>query len=124
MSFDHDTDPYGALEWAIGSGDDFWCFDYARDRERGLVRIHAVINSETGHFIMDAAEPVEVPEAEAVTIAQGFTDDAITWLFDSGDIVEHDTEGWNQDPTYFWRCLKADLEGKDPPKRIASALEA
>ncbi len=29
------TDPYGALEFAIGSPDDFWCFDYDREGRWG-----------------------------------------------------------------------------------------
>ena len=51
------TDPYGSLEYAVGSGDDFWCFDFHVDESRKRVRLHAVINSETGSFIQDAETP-------------------------------------------------------------------
>lgn len=117
--FSHDTDPYGHLTFAIGNEDDFWCFDYARDEERGMVRIHAVINSETGSFIMNAEEPVELPEDEAVEYAKGLVDQALDWCADGGDDpIEHDVEGWNQDATWFWRSMHADLTGTGQAIRI------
>ena len=45
------TNPYGLLGYAVGSGDDFWCFDYAL-LEDGRMVLSATINSETGCFIM------------------------------------------------------------------------
>lgn len=50
------TDPYGHLEFCIGSADDFWCFDYHTHKDN-TITLHAVINSETGSFIMDAEPP-------------------------------------------------------------------
>ena len=107
MAFTHDTDPYGQLHFCIGSADDFWCFDYATDRSTGMVRIHAVINSETGSFIQDAEPPVEVSIDHAVETAQRLVDEAVDWMCDNE--VEHDQEGWNQDTQFFVRSIRADL---------------
>lgn len=104
------TDPYGELLFAIGNEDDFWCFDY--DGEGDVVRLHAVINSETGSFIMDAKKPVDLPKAEAADYALGLVDAAIVWCADNE--VEHDEEGWNQDPYYFYRCVKNFADGGSP----------
>jgi len=98
------TDPYGALTFAIGTGDDFHCFDYDVDREQGLVRLHAVINSETGSFIMDAEKPVEVPIDEAVAYAQALVDGAMEWCMEND--ITHDSEGWNQNHDYFVECVR------------------
>jgi hypothetical protein len=108
------TDPYGSLEFAIGSADDFWCFDYYV-HENGDVTLHAVINSETGSFIMDAEEPIRVSAAQAVEQAKRLTDAAIDWCYDSDEPIEHDTEGWNQDPSYFWRAVQAAVTGQGRP---------
>jgi hypothetical protein len=99
-----ETDPYGSLTFAIGTGDDFYCFDYAIDHEHGIVRLHAVINSETGSFIMDAEKPVEIPANEAVAYAEGLVDQALDWCGEN-DIV-HDHKGWNQKPEYFVECVR------------------
>jgi hypothetical protein len=115
------TDPYGALEFAIGSADDFWCFDYYL-HQNGEVTLHAVINSETGSFIMDAEEPIRVPAAQAIEQAKRLTDSAIDWCY-VDEPIEHDTEGWNQDPSYFWRAVQAAVIGNGyPVARIAKAL--
>lgn len=106
------TDPYGELIFAIGDADDFWCFDY--DTEGDMIRLHAVINSETGGFIQNAEEPVELPKEEAADYALYLTDNALSWLFESGDPIEHDTQGWNQDPYYFYRCVKNAAAGGSP----------
>ena len=118
-----ETDPYGALGFCIGSADDFFCYDYDIDGDR--VRLHAVINSETGSFIMNAEEPAEVSRAEAIAKAQGLVDQAINWLAGEGidDPVEHDTEGWNQDPQYFvrWVTYAIDRKNHKKPDRIVVA---
>jgi hypothetical protein len=100
------TDPYGALTFAVGSEDDFWCFDY--DRHDDMVRLHAVINSETGSFIMDAEMPVEVPAAEAIDYAQGLVDQALEWCAENGVII--DVDGWNQEPDFFVQSIRKQLE--------------
>ena len=109
MSFDHETDPYGKLTYVIGDEEDFWCFDYAISEDRKRVRLHAVINSETGHFIMNATEPSEVSEADAVLAATELVSNALEWCNEND--VAHDVEGWNQDVSFFWRSLQADLAG-------------
>jgi hypothetical protein len=97
------TSPYGSLEFAIGSGDDFWCFDYATVADR-WVALHATINSESGSFIMDAPDGYHVvPYAEAATLALGLTDRALDWVADNN--LRHTRRGWNQDPYYFFRCV-------------------
>lgn len=109
------TDPYGHLEYCIGSADDFWCFDYYR-HDDGTVTLHAVINSETGSFIQDARPPVRVPIAEAVAMAQELVEAALAWCVDNE--LEHDQKGWNQSPCYFWRVLHADIAENGPAIRI------
>lgn len=96
------TDPYGHLVFCIGSADDFWCFDY-HTHDDGTVTLHAVINSETGSFIMDAEPPVRVPASDAVEYARGLVSQALDWCADNE--VEHDEKGWNQSPCYFWRSV-------------------
>lgn len=100
------TDPYGELTFAIGTGDDFWCFDYDIEvvGDIAMVRLHACINSETGSFIMDAEPPVEIPAEQAVDYAQALVDRAMDWCGEN-DIV-HDHKGWNQQPDYFVKCVR------------------
>ena len=109
MKFSHETDPYGSLTFVIGNEDDFWCFDYVISEDRKRVRLHAVINSETGHFIMNATNPSEVSEADAVLAAAELTNQALEWCNEND--IAHDEEIWNQSPCYFWRALQADLMG-------------
>jgi len=100
------TNPYGNLHWCIGSEGDFWCFDYHRHRN-GTVTLHAVINSETGHFIQDAEPPIRLPNQEAIEYAKKLTEDALDWCAEND--VKHDKDGWNQSPCYFWRSLHCDI---------------
>ena len=106
------TDPYGFLGFAIGSGDDFWCFDYHVHNDK-TVTLHAVINSETGAFIMDAEPPVRVPFVEALDVARGMVDAALDWCGENHVRPTH--RGWNQDPAYFFRCVRAAI---DPSYKI------
>lgn len=106
-----ETDPYGILEYCIGDGDDFWCFDYAVSGDGQTVRLHAVVNSETGSFIQNAVDPVEVPLSEAIQVATSLTDGAIEWLVESGGDIQHHTNGNNQDPYYFLRTITAVVNG-------------
>lgn len=106
------TDPYGGLSYIIGDEDDFWCFDYYIHGDK--VVIHAVVNSETGSFIYNVRHEI-VPYEKAFDVAAELTDEAIDWMAE-GDI-EHDYEGWNQDPLYFLRSIANDLE---QPKRNLS----
>lgn len=114
MSNDKLTDPYHHLTFAIGSGDDFVCFDYA-DMPDGRIRLHAVLNSETGSFIQDFETPAEVPATEAADYARGLVDAAMDWCGENE--VEHDIEGWNQDADYFYRAVKAHVKGERSPER-------
>ena len=95
------TNPYGSLHYAIGSGDDFWCFDYAKLVD-GRVIVHSTINSETGGFIMRGEHEV-VPENEAPDVAMGMIDQAITWCCEND--VRITRKRWYQDPYYFYRSV-------------------
>lgn len=98
------TDPYGALEYVVGSGDDFWCFDYHVDPARKRVRLHAVINSETGSFIQDAEPPLWWSYDDAVDAAVELVGAALEWCGDNE--LRHSVRGWNQDPMFFARKVE------------------
>lgn len=98
------TSPYGSLSYAVGTGDDFHCFDWAWLPD-GRMILHSTVNSETGGFCDTASYEVVWPEAateEAVNVAYA----ALDWLCEGGDrCMRHTTRGWNQDPFYFARCV-------------------
>lgn len=93
------TNPYGALHFAIGDGDDFFCFDY-NVLDDGRVIVDCTINSETGSFIMSGGYEV-VPLAEAPKVAMNFIDEAVSWCVEND--VKISKKGWNQDYYYFYR---------------------
>ena len=95
------TNPYGLLGYAVGNGDDFYCFDYDFLPD-GRVVLDSTINSETGCFIMGGDYEVVSPE-DAPNVALGMVDQAITWACENG--VKHTKKGWNQDPYYFYRSV-------------------
>ena len=97
------TDPYGSLEYAVGSGDDFWCFDFYVDHPNKRVRLHAVINSETGSFIQDAEAPEWWSFGDAPLAAVRLVYAALDWCSDNQ--LRHTVRGWNQDPMYFARSV-------------------
>ena len=107
------TSPYGHLEFAIGTGDDFYCFDYEKVNAgpRGLFMVlHATINSETGGFIMDAPNGYEVlpintmaEQSAAVRAAFCLMDEALEWCCHND--IRHTVKGWNQNPAYFPICV-------------------
>jgi hypothetical protein len=107
------TTPYGSLEFAIGTGDDFYCFDYAMHPKGELVILHSVINSETGSFIQDGDYQV-IPKSQAVSAALDMIEEALDWCSMNG--VRHEIKGWNQDPYYFARSV-AHYIGEGPVTR-------
>lgn len=109
------TDPYGALYFCVGTADDFICFDYDSDGER--VRLHSVINSETGAFIQDFDPPATVSYAEAPSVALGMVDAALDWCAEN-DVV-HDVAGWSQSADYFARCVAAHVAQEPTPSRFS-----
>lgn len=112
------TDPYGALEYAVGSGDDFVCFDFHVDVAGRQVLLHAVVNSETGSYIEDFEAPGYYAFAEAPTMAQALVERALDWCIDNE--LRHSRKGWNQDPYYFVRAVVAAIaraEGQ-PYRRV------
>jgi hypothetical protein len=112
-------DPYEHLTWAIGTGDDFVCLDYTVSEDRTQVAFASVVNSETGSFIDNfGAQPTVVPAGEAVAYAQSLVCNALDW---ASDMPRLDMKGWNQDPTWFVRCVRASLgDGpyETPPRRV------
>ena len=102
-------DPYGSMEFAIGSETDFVCFDYAVDATREPLRVAlcATVNSETGRFIQDFAPGFVGGAKEAVTHARRLVSDALDWCSGDPDTpIRLDMKGWGQDPTYFVRAVE------------------
>ncbi len=97
------TNPYGSLYFAVGSGDDFYCFDYAV-LSTGKVAVHVTLNSETGSFIQDEHYGIH-SKREAAYELRGWVDNAITWVYDNN--VKMSQKGWNQDPWFVVRHFLA-----------------
>ena len=101
----------GDLVDAIGSGDDFWCFDYevihAGPRGEWIV-LDATINSETGCFIMGGGYhvlPCNSLEEKRLALlrASDLSGSAAEWVCDNE--IRATKSGWNQDFHYFERCV-------------------
>lgn len=108
------TSPYGVLHYAVGNseGDERFDGDFAtffdfHDLPDGRIVLHAVVNTDSGGYIGDAAYLV-VPKDTAHMVATDMVFNALEAV--SLNEVEHDTEGWNQDPFYFARCVKSFVE--------------
>lgn len=118
---DRTTDPYGSMEYAIGTADDFHCFDYRFFHHENVWHfvLHSVVNSETGHFIQDASYDIVDTydckaygdfETKIAKIVKQRIDEAMDWLVDSGDKpLRHDRKGWNQDTCYLMRSVAKGL---------------
>jgi len=99
------TSPYGSLEFAIGSGDDFVCFDYhiirsalKENYNKPYIILHGTRNSETASYIEDCGYAL-LQLGPAVL-------DAVYELMDAQfDDVRHSKAGWNQDHRYFLRAV-------------------
>ena len=99
------TSPYGHLEFATGSPDDFYCYDYkmieAGPRGQFII-LHATALSESGGFIETAGYEV-MPintgneRREAAKTAKN--------MMDYFENARHDRRGWNQDEKYFFRAV-------------------
>lgn len=111
------TSPYGSLQYAVGSGDDFHCFDFGVLPD-GTVALHACVNSETGGFIMDSCYEI-IPKEDAIAEAIGLVDRALEWCGDNR--IRHDHAGWNQDPYYFARSVAAAV-GASQRKLVRRAI--
>lgn len=110
-------DPYGTLEFVIGSGDDFVCFDFALDTNRQRVALGSVLNSETGSFIQNFEDPWVGPCEQAVQVAREWTMLALDWVAENE--VRLDMKGWNQDPAYFLRTVRSFTMPRPPvPRRV------
>jgi hypothetical protein len=95
------TNPYGCLQWAIGNGDDFTCFDYAMLPD-GRVILHSTFNTETGSYIGDCNYDV-VDALDAPAMALDMVGDGIDTA--AMNETRHTKAGWNQDPYYFYRSV-------------------
>jgi hypothetical protein len=109
---------YGALEFAIGTGDDFWCFDFAvvdLPPHGKRIFMEAVINSETGCFIQrqNFFDSFESHPYAAEETAKAWTEEALDWCADND--IRHSKRGWNQDPWYFYRAVCLELCPGDVP---------
>lgn len=103
-------DPYGDLEFCIGSGDDFVCFAY--NIEDGRLRIESTLNSETGHFIQTFNQPVVVSVGSFEKVKEAVLDEiysAMDWCVEND--VKHTKAGWNQDPFYLYREIIMHIMG-------------
>lgn len=109
------TSPYGRLEYACGSGDDFHCFDYETINAgpKGLFTIlHATINSETGSFIQDGDYLVlpcntMADERAVIEAADHLVSEAEEWCCFND--IRHTKKGWNQTPSYLTRSVARGL---------------
>ena len=111
-------DPYGTLEFAIGSGDDFVCFDYAIDVSARRVCLASCVNSETGSFIQNFEAPIFCTFDDAPAEARGLVNAALDWCNADAPLIRLDMKGWNQDPAYFIRAVTRAVTGdKKPVKR-------
>jgi len=102
---EHLTDPYKSLEFVIGSGDDFVCFDYATisgPRGKWIV-LDATRNSETAHDISSAdyqVLPINTDDERRAAVRAAIN------MADLGyEGVRHTRKGWNQDTSYFARAV-------------------
>lgn len=97
------TSPYGHLHYATGSGDDFFCYDFAviNAGPRGeWIILHAVVNFETGGYIYGAGYemlPVNTEDERRTALRAAFN------LMNCMDEVRHSKRRWNQDTQYFAR---------------------
>jgi len=125
------TSPYGSLHFAVGDGEDFYCFDFATitgPNGHNFIILHSTINSETACFIEGGSYEVITPvqdETLAADVALGMTDDALEWVSEPFyschnrmKYGKHTKRGWNQDPWYFYRSVfiaEQQLLGRDTP---------
>ena len=120
------TNPYGFLEYAVGDGDNFTCFDFrlinAGPRGQFIV-LHATWNSEDASCIDDVGYYVlpcnSIAERRAALVeARGMVSDAIDRIQAYG--IRHSRKGWNQDKYYFLRDVYCTLfaERKYPYKQL------
>jgi len=66
---------------------------------------------------MNAEPPIEVPPGEAFAEATRLEGEAVDWCTENN--VEHDAEGWDQDPGYFARAVHCAVTQAGRPIRRA-----
>lgn len=124
----HFTNPYGFLAYAVGSSDDFHCFDFKQIQDlygKHWVILDATLNSETGSFIDGAGYYVLSIEnaekrREVVRRAWVMVTDAIEWM--GWQDIRHDVRGWNQDPFFFARDVARELFADSFDDRISTRM--
>jgi len=84
------TSPYGSLQYCVGDGECFVCFDYAILADN-RVALHSVVHSE--HYLGEL-EYVLVQPADAVNVATGLCEQTVQWCLDN----EVD---YNSEPDYL-----------------------
>ena len=110
-------DPYEHMGYAIGSGDDFICFDWTtiEGTSKGyfekLFLLKATVNSETGHFIQTFAEyQCDWLDSPFKTAMQA-VNEALDWCADND--VCHTKRGWNHDAYYLARDIWHDSKKQE-----------
>lgn len=109
------TNPYGFLEYACGSGDDFYCFDFKvinAGPKGQFIILDSTLNSETGSFIEGGTYDVmpcnsRKEKVKAITTARRMVDSALEWC--GFNNVPHDARGWNQEPYFVMRDIAHSL---------------
>ena len=108
------TNPYGFLEYACGSGNDFVCFD-AHKFHVGpggeWIELAATANGDNfikglSHEIMPVRSTEEC--RSAVVVAQGMVDRAEQFQAEDPP-VRHSIKGWNQHPMFFRNSVFREL---------------
>lgn len=95
------TSPFVRREFAVGTRDDFWCFDFAI-LPNGRVALHAVINADSEGFFDDGAYLV-VPKEEAADQARRLVSMALEWCAEHG--LSHSYRDCGKDPMCFARAV-------------------
>lgn len=97
------TDPCRRLEFAVGSREDFICFDFSMIDNQTFV-LHSVIHTSGCGFLSDAAYCI-VPAGHAVEAAYQMVREARQWCGEYG--IEHDGLIWSSGPGDFLKAVQA-----------------
>lgn len=114
------TDPYGHCLYTVGDGEDgdFWCFDLAVGKNE--IKLHAVINCDTGSWIQDAQPPSFERFGNAKLAAQELVDAALNWCAENG--IEPDDDG-SQFVSDVAEAAQLAWQKQDPENRQIFVIE-
>ena len=100
------TDPFETMRWMVGVPHLFQCFEYAFVPD-GRVILHAQTVYGGGSQIEEEAYYV-LDQKEAPIAAHQMVGAAEKWMKEQG--IEHDSTSFDQDSTWFARCVTAAVE--------------